>query len=267
MLMQMGYQQYTSRPPEPAAAAAATQPSTNAFGLPEFDYRLLDFVTKDPSSGQLIMLPGAPPDAVIRVQAFQDQLRQVQQKFFADPMQFLGKVIDERVEKRAAELYQKEFSQHQSQTTAQKLLAENEGWLFQKEGDRFVTQFDPATGREVKVLSPWGKFYQQCLHQVSQSGVTDPAAQHQMAYAMVENAALRAKLQQQAAAPAGDAAAAAFLDRANGAAPTPSPTPAPTPAAAQPAIPMSIKERMRMAFEQNGITDQALAQQLNRNGA
>lgn len=269
MLMRMGYQQYQGQQTQPAPTLApATPAQPNIFGLPQFDEKLLNFVAKDPATGQLMNLPGAPLDAAFRVQEYMDNLRQVQSKFFTDPMQFLEKPVAALVEKRAQELYQKQFSQHQQQGTAERILEENKSWLFEVDANgQQVRQWNPATGQESPVLSQWGRYYHQCIQQVAAHGITDPVALNQYAIQMCENAALRAKFQQSQAAPAGNAAAQQFLNGAAGH-PTPAHPAAPNPPPpAQPAVPFSIKDRMRQLMDANGIDDKALQQQLNRTGA
>src|SRR5262249_48299527 len=64
-LLPLGYQAYQRQlqaQPSAQANPAAQQPA-NPFGLPEFDYRLLDMVQRD-ASGNIVPVPGAPPDAV-----------------------------------------------------------------------------------------------------------------------------------------------------------------------------------------------------------
>ncbi len=276
MLMTMGFQQYQGQPrPGQPAPGAPTPPAApaqeNIFGLPAFDYRLLDFVQKDPSTGQLVPVMGAPPDAVIRVQAFQEQLRKAQQGFFENPMQYLEKPIAALVEKRAAEMYGQQFGQYQSEMTARQIVAEHDSWLFSRDaqGQKQFT-FDPASGRNVPVLSSWGNYYQQCINDVERSGVQDPAQQHRLALSMVESAVYKAKLAQtQQAPPGSNPAAQQFLNAVanpGGQAPAPAPAAQPAPAGQAP-VPFSIKDRMRQAFEANGISDQVLASQLSRNGA
>lgn len=273
MLMHLGYQQYQgqSRPGQPAGSVQATPAPAqeNVFGLPAFDYRLLDFVQKG-ADGGLVLLPGAPPDAGIKVQTFQDQLRKVQQGFFENPMQYLEKPIAALVEKRAAEMYQQNFGQHQSQNAAQQIITENDSWLYSRDAagqKQYV--FDPSTGSNVPQLSPFGQYYQRCVNEIFQAGVRDPVAQHKYAIGMVEAAALRAKMQtQQAAPPGGNPAATQFLNSVahpgQPAAPAPAASPAPAGQAPQP---FSMRDRMLREFQANGITDEVLQRQLNRQGA
>lgn len=264
-LLTLGYQAYQRAGQAPAPAptpAPAQEPKKNVFGLPEFDHRLLQFVVKGPNG--LEALPGAPPDAILQVQRFQDEFQRAQREFYTDPLKFLGPLIDERVEQRAAKLYEERFKEYQGQTTAQKIIQENSSWLFEHDANgQPVSRFNPATGRDEKVPTAWGQYYGQCLQQVIANGVSDPNSQHQLALAMTENAAMRNRLQQQQAPAAGAAAAQQFLNGvARPAQPqTPVVPPAPTPAPAAPTGSRSLREMMSMAFDANGITDEAIRRQ------
>jgi hypothetical protein len=74
LLMQMGYRQYVGQQQAalPAQAGQA-QPQAHPWGIPQFDERLLQYVEKDPATGQLRVLPGGPPDAAIQVQKYHER--------------------------------------------------------------------------------------------------------------------------------------------------------------------------------------------------
>lgn len=262
----LGYQQYTrSGQQQPAAAPAPAAPAQpkNPFGLPEFDRRLLNFVTNGPNG--IEALPGAPPDAAFRVQEFKEKLLDAQYRFFENPRQFLQDMIREEAKTQAAEVYEKQFGGHQAQTAAQQIVQENSSWLFEQDNGQPRMQFNPATGREEQVLTPWGRYYAQCLKQVESSGVSDPAAQHRFAQSMVENAAMRAKMQQTNAPAAGQAAAQQFLNGAAGqplSPPAPAaPTPPPAPSYRDTVNP-DLYGNMTRNFAAHGLTDEVVRQQI-----
>lgn len=256
----LGYQQWqnqTRQPAQPAnpQPAQATQPK-NPFGLPEFDRRYLNFVTNGPNG--LEAIPGAPIDAVFKVQEYREKLLNAQYDFFENPNKFLGDLVREEAKKQAAEVFQQQFGSHQQQQTAQQILQENAGWLYEQQNGRTVTQYNPATGQHEPQLSAWGNVYLQSLNEASGLGIQDAAGKHKYAMAVVERAALQAKLQ--AANPAGQ----------NPAAPaSPPPPPAipgwapPPPPAANPAVPMSLRDMFKANFDKAGLTDDALRNQIN----
>lgn len=259
-LLTLGYQQWQNQGRQQPAAQPATPAAPekkNPFGLPDFDYRLLDYVVKGPNG--LEVIPGAPPDTLLRVQEFQDKFRHAQQNFFSDPAKFLAPLIEEAAAKKAEAIYNERFSGHQSQSAAQRIIQENESWLFEQQDGRPVTRFNPATGREDRVLSGWGQFYSQQLQAVAAAGVSDPVMQHQFALTATENAALRQRNQPAAAQAAGAAAAQGFL---NGAAQQPVPPPPAVAPVAAPVngqqVPFSLRDTLRQRFEANGITDQSI---------
>lgn len=264
-LLTLGYQAFQSagrqQPPATPAPAATQQEQKNIFGLPQFDRRLLDFVVQGPN-GQLELVPGAPPDALYRVQEYREKLKNVQYEFFENPEKFLGELIEKVASKRAEATFEERFGSHQAETTAQQIIRENSGWLFeQDQSGQPLMRFNPATGREERVMSSLGNYYTDCIRQIQQSGVTDIKMQHTLARQMVENAAYRQQTQQSQAPAAGAAAASSFLNRA--AAPTVPPPPAPAPAAPNPAVPLTLRQRFEQNFEANGLTDEVVRGQLN----
>lgn len=264
LLLTMGYQQYqrnTQQPVSPPAPAATPATPKNPFGIPQFDHRLLQFVGKD-NQGNLVAMPGAPPDAVLRVQEYQDSFRDAQRKFYENPMEALGPLIQQEAKKVAETLYQQQFQQHQTAGFAEQVVKENEGWLFERNQQGGVQMvFDPANGREVGVLSPLGRFYNQKLQEARQSGIENPQARHNYAFALVQNVIYQHRLQQAGAPAAGQQAGQQFLQtQVNN-----PPATAPAPAVIPPQNPStSLRDVMRQSFQQNGLTDDAVSNQINR---
>jgi hypothetical protein len=208
--------------PQPAAA----EPPKNPFGLPAFDYALLNWVQKD-AGGNLVAIPGGPPDAAIRVQQFQDQLRTVQQQFWSDPMKFLGGLIQEQAKKVAEETYKSQFGGYQQQEQAKQLFASTEPWLYERDAQgNQVTTYDPATGRNKPQLSAAGRFYAEQVQAAHRQGIADPTVQHEYAIARLKNAIYEANQRQQQAGAQGQQQAAAFVQGAQQQAAAPNPTPA-----------------------------------------
>lgn len=270
-LATLGYQQYQRQGQavaQPAGAQPTAQPAApkNPFGLPEFDRRYLNFVTNGPNG--LEAIPGAPPDAVIRVQEFREKLLDAQYRFFENPRQFLQEMIREEAKTQAADVYKEQFGGHQAQTAAQQIVQENASWLFEQDNGQPRMQFNPATGREEQVLTPWGRYYAQCLKQVETSGVTDPAAQHRFAQSMVENAAMRQKMMQANAPAAGAAAATSFLNNAAGhpTSPPPPAAPTPPPASYRDQVNPDLRGAMDRNFAAHGLTDEVVRRQLAGQG-
>lgn len=263
LLLSMGYQAYqrAGQPASPPPAAAQPPTPANPFGLPQFDHRLLSLVGKD-QNGNLVPLPGAPPDAVVKIQEYQEAFRKAQQDFFTDPMKALAPLIQQEAQKVAQQLYQQQYQQQQTATFAEQTVQENKDWLFEKNAQGGVQmRFDPATGREVAILTPLGNFYNQQLLAARQSGIENPQARHQYAIAQVQNALYQQRLQQLQAPAAGQQAAQQFVQTQAQHPPAAAPAPAVIPV--QPTQ-TSLRDAMRASFQQNGLSDDAVVQQINR---
>lgn len=261
-LMTLGYNQYRGQQ-QPAPAAQPAQPAQpkNPFGLPTFDERLLDFVVKNPTTGQLENMPGGPPDGAIKVAEYMDLAQKVQRQFWQNPAQFLGPMIEEAAAKKAEEIYKAQFGKHQNQTATEQIVQENANWLFAKGQDgQIQMQFNPATGRNEQVLSQWGELYLQSVQEIAAAGVTDPRMRHRLAENMVQNAAYAALQRQQQAPAAGNAAAQDFLNRAAAHPVQPTQQPVPVP---QQEGPLDLRAMLRRNFDAGGVTDAALQTQMN----
>lgn len=249
-------QQQVAQPAQGQPVAAKPQ---NPFGLPEFDHSLIQFIKRDPASGQLVVDPGAPPDTLSRYQAYTQKFQEVQPQFWNDPMKFLG----EQVRKMALEVAQQQVQQHlggyQEQVQARTILERNADWLYTKDaqGQRQFTT-DPMTGQVAPALSPYGQVYSKFVREAADLGITTAAKQDQYATAMLQNAIHNARMQQQAGQQTGQANAQQFLQTAAATAASP-PPPAAVINPPAPANPISLRDRMRQNFDANGVTDKTLA--------
>jgi hypothetical protein len=267
LLMQMGYRQYAGQQGNPAAQPQAGQPQparpSNPWGVPEFDQRLLNFVSRDPATGQLTVLPGGPPDAALRVQQYQEAFREAHRKLIENPQEALGEIVEQRAQQLFDRMFQQRFGAQQQQQAAQQLLQENSDWLYERGQDGNVQQrFDPASGQMRPVLSQWGQFYARQVQQLQQAGVTDSRMQHQLAVQAIQTHLYQAQLRQFQAQQAGQTQQQQFVQQAaaaqpGGAQPTPSHLTPPAPAQG-----MTLRDRMMASMNQNGLTDEMLAQQL-----
>lgn len=268
----LGYQAYQrgqQTPAAPANPAAPAQPAAPAhpWGLPQFDFALLNLVAKDPQTGGLVNLPGAPPDAAFRVQQYQEQLQKAQRELFADPHKALRPIVEAIAQEVANKQYDQRFTGHQQTQQAEQILAQNEGWLYERGQDgQAATQFNPATGQHVPVLSAAGKFYAQQITYAERQGIADPRVQHEFAIGRVKTALYEAQQRQQAAPAAGQQAAQQFVQGAAAAAAAASPPP--NPAAPAPALPqtLTLRDRLMQQFQSQGLTDAAVVSQVNRLG-
>jgi hypothetical protein len=251
------WQQQQQAAQQPTSPAAPAKPQ-NPFGLPEFDHGLLQFIKRDPSSGQLVVDPGAPPDTLARYQAYTQKFQEVQPQFWADPMKFLGPQIQQIAQQIAQQQVQQHLGGYQEQVQARTILEQNADWLYAKDaqGQRQF-QTDPMTNQTAPVLSPYGQVYARYVKEAGDLGITSAAKQNQYATAMLQNAIHNARMQQQAGAQTGQQNAAAFLATAAANAASPPP---PAAVVNPPVVTsMTLRERMKQNFQANGVTDATLA--------
>lgn len=254
----MGYvewqkQQQTAQQPPQSQTTAPAKP-TNPFGLPDFDHGLLQFITRG-SDGRLFVDPGAPPDTLARYNDYTEKIKVVQQKFWQDPIQFLGPQIQQMAEQIAQKQVQQHLGGYQEQIQTRQILERNADWLYAKDaqGQRQF-QTDPLTGQTAPALSPYGQVYLKYIREAGDLGISTAAKQDQYATAMLQNAIHNARSQQQAGQQQGQQQAQNFLQNSAANAASPPPPAAVINPPTSPG-PMSMREKMRLEFQKNGITD------------
>lgn len=177
---------------------------------PEYDPAWSSRIYQD-ASGNLVAAPGSPPDTVQKYLAWRDHQTKFLTQFSQDPIQAIRPGIEQLVEEKAKALLQQHMGQFQAQTAAQRLVEQNNAWMYEQ---------DPSGQR---TLTPWGRLYAGYVQQADQMGLQGVDAQHQYAIGLVERDYLRYKAQQpatgQAQTPPVDPAAQTkndFLQRAAG---------------------------------------------------
>lgn len=265
-LAQMGWhlyqqQQQQQQRQQPAQPAGGGQPAwNNPFGLPQFDQAYYNFVRRDPQTGDIVPVIGAPPDAVARYQDYAERLRNVQHEFWQQPQKFLQPLIQEQAQKIAREVVQQHFGQYQQQQTVQQIVAQNRDWMYQTDPatGTIRTQYNVLTGQTTPVYTAPGQFYVNAVQQATRMGITDPNAQHQFAIAQVQNAVMQQRLQQLQAPAAGQQQQQQFLQQAaQGGAGHAQPQPGSfAPAAAVPGQPaptaQTLEDMLRNQFQADG---------------
>jgi len=142
---------------------------------PEWNPAWEQLITKD-AQGNLIPVPGAPPNVVQKYQEYITYQAQEMQKFRSNPHEYMRPTV----ENLAAEIARKEIEKHlggfKDQQFAQQFTSQNAGWLYQRDQQGNLLQnqvFNPMTGmmEQRPALSEWG---QMLLH-----GVQGEAARQQ----------------------------------------------------------------------------------------
>lgn len=245
---QFGYQQWLAQQQAAQAQQAQAQQAEAAkpwFQLPEFDLALAEFVEKDPATGQLRAREGAPLDVVPKYQAFQKALAETQLGFFQNPAKYLSDPIKRIATEIAQQTVRQHFGGYEQRVTADKILAENRGWMVTSGADGQAQ------------LTPAGQLYQQYAeYGSSRLNINDPTALHAYARERVELDLLRAERSQRQAGTQGDAAKQQFLANA---APPGGPATPPSPRVVEPAPvpggPQDLRTMLTAAFKANGIND------------
>lgn len=267
-LLAEGYRSLQARQAQPAQAPAAQQQQAqaNLFGLPQFDMGLLNFVGRD-ATGNLVPLPGAPPDAVIRVREYQQKLQDVQQKFWSNPEGFLAPMVEKKAQEIAAKLFQARTQQTAEQQFAQQVVQQNADWLYENDaqGQR-QESFNPMSGRMEPVLSPYGRFYHQTVQNLVAAGVANPQVAHQFAVNALQVQLLQAKLGQ---LQGGQQQQQTNQQLLNEAATRTQQRPAPNNVqpAQQPVTAANLRQVLMDRMSSSGLSSEAIAAQMSRSGA
>lgn len=192
--------------PPPAANAAPAQPS-NPFGVPAFDHNLKQFIGIDPDTREEVELRGAPLGTLAAYKQHQAALMAAIPKFFADPMAFIGPLVEKLAEEKAAKATEKQWSEYRNEQRSNAIYQEIESWAIQRDAaGQIVQEFDPNTGGYAPAFTPLGTLYSQMANYAFRNfGIRDAQALHEYAMTQVELA--KAKMPPTNPAPAAAPAA------------------------------------------------------------
>jgi hypothetical protein len=253
-LLQMGYKTYQQE--QQAAASKTAEANRNWFGLPAFNRDLLNFLEKDPVTGQVVAKAGAPPNAALDYHRYSEALQAKQQQFWDNPEALLEKKFEEIATRIADQRAEAQLGGYQQRQVADQLITSDASWIF-------------ANGSNGQGgLSEFGQYYASQVQQLASMGVTDSQTAHTLAKQLTQAAVLMREKQQAAAGTQQQVVAQGqqqnFLNNAGGRG-TPA-TPPPTGGSQQPGAPgalpggrqMSLREQLAAKFSANGINDSTL---------
>ena len=250
----------------PAQSPPQPEQPRNPFGLPEYNPAWLDMVERD-GQGNLVPKPGAPLDVAAKLQEYTRAVRAAQERFWQDPTSVLGPVIQQAVQPLLQQHIEQNLQGYQDKQAADAFLQQHTSWLHQRDPQGNVIR-DALTGRPM--LTREGQMFLNYLVEANQMGVQGQAQQVKYATAMLKSALLPAYFQQQGAAAQGGAAAAGqnaanqqFIQQHNrrpnqGGTLLPNPNPNTVGVSQNASLP--LRDRLLQAMQQNGITDQIIAQ-------
>lgn len=192
-------QQHLGRPQQPAAPVQPQPagPETNAFGIPKFDKSLLPYLFQiDPVTGEQKPNPYAPPQMLAAYRQYEDARRTAIEALLDDPEKALEKIIDKHLSNRGPQIADSRIADVQTRAYVQQFTESPENrWLWQTDAQGRPT----LDWRGQKQLSETGRYFQQQVQNLIQSGVTDVRQQVQIA-SQLTYAALLAQQQNQSRA-------------------------------------------------------------------
>ncbi len=252
----------------PAAAESEDWTAKLGWNPPTWDPAWQHLVTKD-DKGNLVGVPGAPHDIVVKYQAAQEFRSQQIEKFLQNPYKFMEPAIKHLAQQEASRYSTEGVGQYREQQEANKFIDEHKEWLFDQQNGAVKTRqvLNTQTGKyqTEKVLSRYGDLFVQNLNTAAKHGLP-PDLQQSYALQAVQNAYMASpeyvKWIQSKQAPASPAAPvtsarqqanAAFTQRANPATP-----PAPVGGNATPAPQKvnreNLEQIMLSRFRDAGVT-------------
>lgn len=175
---------------------------------PEYNPSWEKLLRRD-EAGQIVALPGTPPDVLPKYLAYAQYTNDFVEKFRNNPAETLAPMIDARAEQIAQRIVAQHLGGRDQQQTNQQFISDNNNWLYEQDqnGRQRMTQaFDPQSGRFVQqpVLSHWGRRFRDIVNEVHaqqvQRGTFDPEMQKQYALAQIRLEAMQHHAQQQAPA-------------------------------------------------------------------
>lgn len=266
-------------------AQQAQQTKDPWFKAPEYDPAWRARLTRDPQTGEIRAVPGAPPDLVGKYLSAVEHRENFLDKFAFDPIGAIKPGVEEVVRQIAQEIVEQQLGSYQSTQTSRQILQQNAEWLYER---------DQHSGRPVynqngqPQLSQAGQVYYGHLQRAAQMGFQNDQQAHEYAYSMLQRDLALAQLKQlqgkqgqapqQAQAPQqsqsqqqtpqqqGEDAKNGFLQRAAGNAAGGKRRPghgAGNAAGAPSGEGRSLVDSMRSAFKAAGVTDQHIKDSLS----
>lgn len=223
-----------------------------AWEAPEFDPRWQALVDRDESTGMYLSKPGVDPEIARKVNEYANW----RTNFDRNPAEVLNGMVESRAREIARQVSDEQFRGYREQQEVSSILSQNASWLYQTdEQGRPIT--NPATGRPM--ASAMGQRYMTHVENLTRSGVTDPATQNMMAKQLLQGELATLRLQQL------EQGAAANNPQSRQAVSRPNVNPAQTvepsrigqvAGATEPdQRGQSLRDRLAMAFQAEGITD------------
>ncbi len=220
---------------------------------PEWDPAWRQHVQRNPQTGAIEPVPGAPAGIVEKYLNAVEHQRGFLEKFSMDPMGAIKPGLQQLIQEEAAKMVREQLGGYQQQQSVQSFIQEHSGWLHERDGQGNLVQ-NPMTG--VPQLSVWGQQFANHVRKAESLGMP-LAAQQEYVLAAVQRDYAVAQIK--AASPAAQNADAKeqFLEKAEERGKQPAKTPSRQTTPEQPKG--RLEERLRRQFKENGYQ---LAQQI-----
>lgn len=186
-------QQAQGQQPQPGQPSQQQAWHKQFWNPPEYNPQWRQLVKQD-EHGNLVPIPGAPPDVVPKLLAYQNFRQEQAEKLMQNPFEFFEPAIRHVAQQVAQEIAGKELGGYRANQEAQQFVQQNSSWLYELDNGQPKMQpvFDPASGRMVQQpqLSQWGQLFTQHVqaeHQKQQArGYIDLEEQKANALARVQ---------------------------------------------------------------------------------
>jgi hypothetical protein len=192
------------------------------FTPAEYDPSWERLLERDPATGQIRALPGAPPDLPLKYAQYQEFRRNTLDRFLANPVTYIEGPVRDIAQQIAERAIQQHLAGYQDTQFANDFVQQNTTWLHARDAQGNVqteATFDPQQGRVVQrpALSAAGQAFRNYVLEAANLGVQDVRGQQRYALAMVQRDwALSSQQNGSAASAANAAAQQQFLQRAAG---------------------------------------------------
>ena len=223
--------------------------------LPEFDPRWRQQIVRDPQSGELKAVGGAPPDLPHRFTQYAQARQDFEDRFVGDPIGTLKPGLEEFVKPLVQQAIQQSLQQYQATSYASAFVRDNSDWLHQRDAQG-QTIVDPVSNRPV--LSPYGARFAEHIRFLEGQGIRDIGVQQQMARERLELDLLRAQAAgqkvQQGVAQTNQAKVGNLIQQGAARVANRGGTATEAATGSQNAK-LRLRDRLRQAFQEQGMTD------------
>lgn len=242
------FEQYLSQQQQQRAEKPASW-----WNPPEYNPAWRNQVQRDPQTGEFKLAPGASPDVLPKLLAYEQYRRDFADKLTSDPVATLKPFIEDVARQIAQGQVQQHLGSYQEQVYADNYVQQNSGWLHQRDNQNNVV-VDPFTKQPL--LSAAGQRFKGYVEQLQNMGVTNIRIQEQQARGFVERDIAMAQLQQIRQGQQNQQQKNQFLAQNNTRQPNQSGVLSPGGNSPPPHNPgLSLKDRLTQKLHEAGVTD------------